>query len=293
MNIDEAKQACKNGAIAAFISGTLTTIVVTIALLGDPAGDLAMWNDPTNFVDIVLIFACAVGMLKYSRTAAVSILLYFIISKTAIALETGQATGVVITLVFLYYFGKAVQGSFAYKKAMQAENPEFRSAPRWVYWLTVPTMTLFFMAAGYGVLSMTDAVPATEVLEGTAVSDADRALMIQNGIIYDDEDIQYMYSYGITSILEGGSVLSNRAVIMYYTDEDDGFNVYELAFDQIASIDMLEKGDLWNETVYQVNGHDEDNWITISLSAEDDGDEKFITALNQRISTQASNLTRD
>ena len=130
MNIDEARQACKNGAVAAFISGTLTTIVVAVALLGDSDGNLTLWNDPTNFVDIALIFGCGVGMLKYSRTAAVSIFLYFVISKTAIALETGQTTGLLITLAFLFYFGKAVLGSYAYKKAMKADNPEFRSAPR-------------------------------------------------------------------------------------------------------------------------------------------------------------------
>ena len=293
MNIDAARQACKNGAIAAFISGTLTTFVVAIAMLTDSAGDLSLWNDPTNFVDVVLIFGCAFGMLKCSRTASITIFLYFIISKAAISLETGQTTGLFMTLIFLFYFAKAIQGSFAYKKAMKAENPEFRSAPRWMYWMSIPTMTLFFIAAGYGVLSMTDVVPSTEVIEGKTVSESDKALMIENGIIYDDEDIEYMYSYGITSILEGGSVLSNRAVIMYYTDEDDGFNVYELAFDQVKSVQLLEQGDLWNETVYKVFGYDDDNWITISLSTEDGGDEKFLAALNQQVSLQASNVIDD
>ena len=102
------------------------------------------------------------------------------------------------------------------------------------------------------------------------------------------KSIDYMYSYGLTSILEGGSVLSNRAVIMYYTDEDDGFNVYEITFDQIQSIELLERGDLFTETVYQVNGYDENSWLTISLSAERGGDEAFMTALRSRIPTQAS-----
>ncbi len=293
MHIDEAKQACKNGAIAAFVSGTLTTLVVAVAMLSDSPGELASWNDPTNVVDIVLIFGCAIGMLKFSRTASVTIFIYFIISKAAITLETGQTSGLVVTFVFLFFFAKSIQGSFAYKKLKKAEDPEFRSVPRWVYWMTVPTMTLFFLAAGYGVLTMTDALPSTEVLEGIAVSELDKTLMIENGIIYDDEEIDYMYSYGVISILEGGSVLSDRAVIMYYTDEDDGFNVYEITFDQIESVQLIEKGDLWNESVYQVNGYEDDNWITISLSAEDDGDEKFVAALRRQMSPQASNRTVD
>jgi hypothetical protein len=291
MNIEEAKQACKNGATAAFISGTLTTLVVAFAMLNDSAGDLAVWNDPINVVDITLIFACAIGMLKFSRTASITVFIYFIVSKATITLETGQTTGLAMTFIFLFFFAKAIQGSFAYKKHMKAEDPQFRSAPRWVYWMSVPTLCLFFVAAGYGVLSMTDAVPSTEVVEGAEISESDRNLMIENGIIYDDEQIEYMYSYGVTSILEGGSVLSDRAVIMYHTDEDDGFNVYEITFDQIESVQLLEQGNLWNETVYQVNGYDENNWITVTLSAEDEGDDEFVAALKRQISPQASALT--
>ena len=79
-------------------------------------------------------------------------------------LETGQTSGLVMTFVFLYFFGKAIQGSFAYKKIRKQEDPEFRSAPGWVYFMTIPTMSLFFFAAGFGVLSMTDVVPSTEVI---------------------------------------------------------------------------------------------------------------------------------
>lgn len=290
MNIEEAMKACRNGATAAFVSGTLTTIIVAIAMLGDSGGELALWNDPTNLVDIVLIFGCALGMLKFSRTAAVSVFVYFIISKAAITLESGQTSGLFMSLVFLYFFGKAIQGSFTYKKLRKVENADFRSAPRWFYWMTIPTMSLFFFAAGYGVLTMTDAVPSTEVLQGHAVSDTDRALLIENGIVYDDEEIEYFYSYGIASVLEGGSVLSDRAVIMYYTDADEGFNVYEITFDQIQSVELLQEGSLWKESLYQVNGFDEDNWITLSLSAQDGGDDRFIAALEGHMASQARNV---
>ena len=202
MNIEEAKQACKNGATAAFISGTLTTLVVAFAMLNDSAGDLAVWNDPTNVVDITLIFACAIGMLKFSRTASITVFIYFIVSKAAITLETGQTTGLAMTFIFLFFFAKAIQGSFAYKKHMKAEDPQFRSAPRWVYWMSVPTLCLFFVAAGYGVLSMTDAVPSTEVVEGAEVSESDRNLMIENGIIYDDEQIEYLLAMRTYSVSE-------------------------------------------------------------------------------------------
>jgi hypothetical protein len=293
MDIVEAKKACKNGAAAAFISGITTTLFVGFAMLTDAAGMMAIWNDPTNLVDIVLIFGCAIGMLRFSRTAAVSIFVYFILAKAAIALETGQTSGLALTLVFLFFFARAIQGSFSYKKLRKAEDPAFRSAPRWVYWITMPTMALFFVAAGYGILTMTDAFPSTKVLDGEAVAAADKKLLIDNGIVYEDETIEFLFSYGLRSILEGGSVLSDRAVIMYYTDDDYGFNVYEITFDQIESVQLIQQGDMWTDSVYQVNGFDEENWLTITLSDEGDGDEKFLDALRRKIPTQAVNIATE
>jgi hypothetical protein len=157
----------------------------------------------------------------------------------------------------------------------------------------MPTMALFFVAAGYGILTMTDAFPSTKVLDGEAVAAADKKLLIDNGIVYEDETIEFLFSYGLRSILEGGSVLSDRAVIMYYTDDDYGFNVYEITFDQIESVQLIQQGDMWTDSVYQVNGFDEENWLTITLSDEGDGDEKFLDALRRKIPTQAVNIATE
>jgi hypothetical protein len=80
---------------------------------------------------------------------------------------------------------------------------------------------------------------------------------------------------------------------MYYTDEDDGFNVYEITFDQIESVQLLEQGNFWSDSIYQVNGYDEDNWLTVSLSVQDGGDENFIAALKRQMSSQARNISTE
>ena len=62
MNREEAIQATKTGAIAACLSGTITLGTVFYALWSNASGFIGLWNDPVNFIDIVLIFICAFGI---------------------------------------------------------------------------------------------------------------------------------------------------------------------------------------------------------------------------------------
>ena len=132
MDKEQARKASKAGATAAFISGGLTTAVVAIAMATNAKGPLGLWNDPAMFFDILLILGCGIGMLRYSRSAAIVVTVYFILSKVVVGLETGKFTGIGIALVFLYYFGRAIQGTFVYHRMLKEENPAYKSAPKWM-----------------------------------------------------------------------------------------------------------------------------------------------------------------
>ena len=136
MTRQEAIKASRNGAIAAFISGGATLIFAIAAIGFNLKGDFELWNDPLIFVDVILIFTCAYFMLRNSRAAAVTIFIYFIVAKIAIGLTTEfglNAPGIWISLVFLYYFGTAIQGSFAYHRIEKTENSHFKPTPKSVY----------------------------------------------------------------------------------------------------------------------------------------------------------------
>jgi len=104
MNKEEAIKYSKAGATAAFISAGLTTAIVLFAILTNAEGSLGSFNDPYNFIDILLVLSCAIGMMRYSRAAAITIFVYFIISKVLIGLETGRMPTLGIALLFLYFF---------------------------------------------------------------------------------------------------------------------------------------------------------------------------------------------
>ena len=283
MNKEEAIRATRNGAIAACISGGATLIFAVFAISGNASSKYAYWNDPAIFFDVALIFVCAFGIFKKSRLAAVSIFAYFISSKILIMAETGIPPGILASIFFIYFYARAIQGSFIYHKIEKSTNPNYKSTSKLAYFIGIPILLIFLVIIGFGVLTTTGVFPSTEVLSGQKISQKDKNDLISNEIITADDKIQYFYSNGITSILEGGSVLTDDRVILYMPDENDKIGVYEIYFEDIASIELVQPGGSLDDSIYKINSHIPDAWLQISLSAENKGDKKFINALQNNL----------
>ena len=88
--------------------------------------------------------------------------------------------------------------------------------------------------------------------------------------------------------MEGGSVLTDRALVTYTMNENDELAVYELSFDEISSIELVETGNSLADSIYRVTGSAEDAWLDIALSGDGGGDKAFIRALREKVSLAAS-----
>jgi len=285
MNRTEAIKATKNGAIAAIISGVLTLAVFLFAIFSNASGTMQLWNDPTILFDVILIFACAYGIYIKSRFAAVLLFCYFILAKIYIGVETGKASGIGLSLVFLYFYAKAIQGAFAFHKIEKAENPDYKTTPKWIYYTGIPILVIFLVLFGVGFMTITGVLPSEEVQPGAKVFVKDRDTLVSNAIITKDDHIEYFYSFGITSIMEGGTVLTDDRVILYMPDENQKLQVYEIYFNDIVSIELVEIGNAMNDSIYRINSNTPDAWLQIPLSTTNRGDTKFIEALRAKTKT--------
>ncbi len=283
MNRLEAIKATKNGAVAACISGVLTLGVFLIAIFTNAKGEIGLWNDPFVIFDVFLIFACAYGIYKKSRFAAVLLFCYFIFSKIVIGIETGSTSGIFVALVFLYFYGKAIQGAFVFHKIKKSENPNYKPTPKWIYFTGIPVLIILAALMGIGLLTMTGTLPSTEVQAGSKVLQRDKDVLISNAVVSEGDHIEYFYSVGFTSILEGGSILTDDRVILYLPDENKELEVYEIYFNDIASVELIEMGNAMNDSIYKVSSHEPDAWLQIALSTENSGDVKFIEALRSNL----------
>jgi len=225
MNKSEAIKATKNSAIAACISAAMTVIIVLIAINTDAEGKLALFNGPANFIDVALILACAFGMYKRSRVASVLIFIYFIAAKAIISIETKAYSGLGMALVFLYFYGKAIQGSFVYHKLEKEENPNYKETTKWTYIICAPSVLIVAVLIGFALMSTTGVVPSTRVQAKNEVKTNDISTLRSHGIITANDNVDYLYSQGFSSILESGNILTQDRVIFYITKENEGLQI--------------------------------------------------------------------
>jgi lysylphosphatidylglycerol synthetase-like protein (DUF2156 family) len=108
----------KNAWIAAVISGSLTLVITMISIYGTSIAGMDAWN----LIDVVLIFGLAVGIYRNSRVCATAMFVYFVISKIIGWVDAGKPTGLILAVIFIYYFFKGMVATFDYHKAMKAQG---------------------------------------------------------------------------------------------------------------------------------------------------------------------------
>jgi len=279
MNKDEAIRASVNGAAAAFIAGLILLIFTIPAIITNSGGVL---NDPWNFIDVLLMFSCSYGMIKNSRFSAVLIFCYLIVSKIIISIETETFSflGLFIALIFLYFYAQAIQGTFTFHRIEKNENPEYRTTPRWIYILGIPSGLVIVFLVGIGLLDSIGILPSSKVQSADQISDIQIESLIKNNIVSASDKVLYFYSCGCLSMFESGNVLTQDRVIIYY-EEDEQIETYSIYTDEITEIIQEEKGDELNDSVYKVNT--DNRWLRLDLSVEENGDQKFIQALGKNL----------
>jgi hypothetical protein len=109
-------QKIKNGWIAAIISGVMTLGVMLLVI---NTGEINNLVDIWTSVDVILIFSLAFGIYKKSRFAATAMFLYFLLSKIWMIVETGRPSGLLMGIIFLYFYFQAMVGTYQYHKIMK------------------------------------------------------------------------------------------------------------------------------------------------------------------------------
>ena len=75
--------------------------------------------DIWTLIDVILVFALAFGIYKKSRFAATTMFIYFLASKIWLIVETGKPTGLVMAIIFLYFYFQAMVGTYQYYKILK------------------------------------------------------------------------------------------------------------------------------------------------------------------------------
>lgn len=286
MDKAQAQKASKNGATAAFVSAGFSFVFVVLAMATSASGELGtIFNDPWNFLDIAIIVGCGIGLLRYSRTASIFLFSYFIISKVVMYVELGRITGI-LGLVFLYFFGRAIQGTFVYHSIRQGEDPDYRSSSRkWSLIIGVPLgviSVIFVVILSYGFMMEWGIVPDAVVVEGGDLRPGVIDVLTRKQIIRPDENIIMFYSASMFSFLGDGNIVTNKRVISY--EKIDGkLVVYRADLEDITEVYIEEKGESLNDSFIYVKSSDRhDDSFYLIAPIDDMGDVRFLSEIMKR-----------
>ena len=106
----------KYGWVACLVSAVMTLGLMIAALSVKELSNLAdIWTS----IDVILILGLAYGIYKKSRIASTSMFLYFLASKIWIIVETEKTNGLLVALIFLYFYLQAMIGTYEYHKLVK------------------------------------------------------------------------------------------------------------------------------------------------------------------------------
>lgn len=106
----------KNCWMAGLISVCITVVFTLIALSGTNVIGLDAWS----FIDAIIMAGLTFGVYKKSRVCAVLLLTFFALNKVIMWSQTGNISGLLLALVFFWFFGQGVVGTFQFHKVKNA-----------------------------------------------------------------------------------------------------------------------------------------------------------------------------
>jgi len=107
----DAERAIRAGFIASLVTFGITFIVTYISVIDST--DIGYGTDWVLFFDVGIVAILAIGIWFKSRTAATLMFIYFVFSKILTLIE-GRFDGIVFGLIFLFFYGRAMIGTFRY-----------------------------------------------------------------------------------------------------------------------------------------------------------------------------------
>jgi len=151
-----------------------------------------------------------------------------------------------------------------------------------VKYSALPLTVLVTAGIVYAVLLHNGTVPSGRVQDAAEVPERQVRQLLASGLITDEESLEYFYSEGRMSIIEGGSILTDRRVIAYSQDQNGRINTWQIPNYAIVSVTKTQQGDADNHSIYRVATSDDD-WIELWLPHEHGDAERFASAVQAKI----------
>ena len=109
---DNIARMIKSGWVAGLVSIGVTSILILYSLFGTSILGINAWA----LIDVGLMAGLTYGVYRKSRTCAVLLLAFFVLSKVMMWVQEGSPRGWILALIFAWYFFQGASGTFLYHR---------------------------------------------------------------------------------------------------------------------------------------------------------------------------------
>jgi len=275
-----AAKRVKIASIAGYVSAALTLLFGLFGVFvnsDDPS--LAYYLDPWIILDAFLILVLAFYVGRKSFPAAVFLLVYFIIAKILAIYETGNPSGILLSVLFIYLFYGGVLGARYFRKFQVKRKHQIWTFMRWSIGAVVAL--LLVLGVTMTIMQQAGMMPAYEVVAGGNLPEQQRQALVDNGILEEDEEIELFYSAGLLNLLEDGNLITNRRIVSYWQNNGE-LEMASAEFAEIMNVVWTSEGNALEDSVLTVNMKDED-YFQLFVTTENAGDEQFVRRIRKKI----------
>lgn len=162
---------------------------------------------------------------------------------------------------------------------------------RWVG-KSVSGAVLAFLGFGIAVIVNDSTV---QVLKGSEISEQHLEWLVEQKFLLPDEKPLYFYIDGVFSIEEGGSLLTNKYVGVWWKEEGELTSLWT-KLGEICEVEVRTEGSWMEDAIYRVHSPGPDQWLELWLSVEGEQHKRFVSrmkAINSRNMTPAVQMFCD
>lgn len=272
LQLIQIEKHIKNAWIAGAVSASVTLIYSVAGAYNDNLR-IKYGFDTWSLLDVALIVGLTYGIYRKNRFCALGLLIYFIVSKFALAASTGQFTGGFISLLFAYFFFQGTKAAFQIHKH-RIENGEIitgKGKRGLGYYLGISLGGLIILSIG-ALLVIGSLSPDTEVIPGKQLNKKYLNFVWEQGIVDRSEDILYWYSDGFIDFKEGFYLFTTKKVVVYCKEWKEPAII--IPYSQIVDIEFEQNPSFFEDSRITLVLIDSST-VYFPVSSNNGGDKKY------------------
>lgn len=265
--------------------GFWTTVVVAVltlimAIVTKHESGLVAILDSSYFYYVAVCVFLAIGIYYKSRVSTLLMLSYYVISKVIQINQTGKASGAVIAIFIAVLLTQATLAAFKYHRLRKQQNPDYKATSKRTWWLATPVNAILSLILVLFLLVESGFWVPTSLMSEDTLSISHVETLRDSNIINSDEKVELFFSEGLTSILEGGNIVTDSRVISYETLDGELY-IYSAPFSEVSFVGIEEKGTALSYSQIYVETYDGGSFYLLAPH-EQKADETFVNTIKTK-----------